>query len=90
MTLNDYKAEEIARWQEKSLREITTYVNSKRCGNCDLWNKSRMCPLEKPGTGKRSGYSVGPSSASPTCSSFVPDFEYDIALQVQTMKKLES
>jgi hypothetical protein len=89
MTLDDYKAKEMARWQEKSLRAITTYVNSKRCGNCDLWNTKR-CPHEHPGTGKRSGYSVGPSSDGRTCNLFVPNFAYDIALQVQVMKKLES
>jgi hypothetical protein len=49
-----------------------------------------MCPRETPGTGKRSGYSVGPSSEDFPCKSFVPNFDFDIALQVQTMKKLES
>ncbi len=32
--------------------------------------KSRECPREQPGTGKRSGYSVGPSMSGPICSEY--------------------
>jgi hypothetical protein len=90
MTLDRYEASVFTRFQAMTSREIDRYVSSKRCGNCDLWMKSSMCPQEKPGTGKRSGYSVGPSAREYTCSSFVPNFNYDAALQVQVMKKLES
>jgi hypothetical protein len=71
-------------------RKLNNYIAGKRCGQCDLWKISSMCPRETPGTGKRSGYSVGPSSEDFPCKSFVPNFDFDIALQVQTMKKLES
>jgi|TARA_R110000850_G_scaffold246304_1_gene371193 hypothetical protein len=90
MTLNNYEVKVLARLQAMTSYEIDRYVNSKRCSNCDLWMKSSLCPREKPGVGERSGYSVGPSAREHTCSSFVPNFDYDTALQVQVMKKLES
>jgi hypothetical protein len=41
-----------------------------RCGNCQKWMKSRDCPRERPGTGKRSGFSVGPSMTEPACAQY--------------------
>lgn len=40
------------------------------CGDCDKWMKSRECPRERPGEGRRSGYSVGPSMNDPTCNQY--------------------
>ncbi len=41
------------------------------CGDCEKWMKSRECPREQPGTGKRSGYSVGPSMNGAICNAYV-------------------
>lgn len=41
------------------------------CGDCDKWMKSSQCPMERPGEGKRAGYSVGPSMGHPICGHFV-------------------
>lgn len=41
------------------------------CGNCSKWMKSRECPRERPGTGSRAGFSVGPSMTDYICSQFI-------------------
>jgi hypothetical protein len=55
------------------IKELRHEINrcGTRCGDCYLWMKSRECPREKPGTGKRSGYSVGPSCEDHICNKFV-------------------
>lgn len=50
----------------RGIRECGT-----QCGDCYKWMHSRECPRERPGTGKRSGYSVGPSMSEPICNQFV-------------------
>jgi hypothetical protein len=54
----------------KELREAIRKCG-KECGDCDKWMKSSECPRERPGTGKRSGYSVGPSCGAPVCAEYV-------------------
>lgn len=41
------------------------------CGDCEKWMKSRECPRERPGTGKRAGFSVGPSMNDRICGEYV-------------------
>jgi hypothetical protein len=41
------------------------------CGDCEKWMKSRECPRERPGTGARAGYSVGPSMNDSKCGEFI-------------------
>jgi hypothetical protein len=84
-----YSESVFERFTDMPVRKLDAYIGGKRCGQCDLWMKSRMCPSETPSTRNR-GYHVGPSSETWPCKSFVPNFDFDIALQVQTMKKLES
>lgn len=45
------------------------------CGDCQKWMKSRECPAERPGEGRRAGYSVGPSMSSPICNQYVETHE---------------
>jgi hypothetical protein len=40
------------------------------CGDCEKWMKSSECPRERPGTGKRAGYSVGPSMSDRICEAY--------------------
>lgn len=42
-----------------------------RCGDCYKWMHSNECPREKPGTGKHSGYSVGPHMDETICNQYV-------------------
>lgn len=41
------------------------------CGDCEKWMKSSECPMERPGEGRRAGYSVGPSMSGMICGVFV-------------------
>jgi hypothetical protein len=77
---------EIERFTNMTLTDLNLYIIRKRCSNCYNWMKSSMCPREVNVNGRRRG----PSMNDFTCSSFVPDFDYAIALEVQTMRKLES
>lgn len=77
---------EIDRFSNMSGAQLSVYIKGKRCGNCDKWNKSSLCPKEH----NVKGYSRGPSSSAFPCNEFTPDFSFSIALEVQTMKKLES
>lgn len=77
---------EIDRCSKMTAFELSDRIIRKRCGDCDNWNKSRLCPKEVNVNGR----SRGPSMNSFTCPSFTPDFSYGIALEVQTMRKLES
>lgn len=78
------------RYTEWKDRDLNVYIAGKRCKNCSMWMHSSECPREEPGTGKRSGYSVGPHSESLPCKSFTPNLDFNIACEVQLMKKLES
>lgn len=51
------------------------------CGSCQLW-MTNSCPRERPGTGKQSGYSVGPSCRDAICGEF--------AIKSYDQKRLES
>jgi hypothetical protein len=77
---------EIDHYSKMTAFALSDRIIRKRCGDCDNWNKSRLCPKER----NVNGYSRGPSMNDFTCPSFVPDFSYSIALEVQTMRKLES
>ena len=46
----------------------------QECGDCEKWMKGRECPRERPGEGKRSGYSVGPSMSAPICNAYVETY----------------
>ena len=62
-------------WMQKQVRigELRDALRKcgAECGDCDKWMCSGECPRERPGTGKQSGYSVGPSMSAPICNEYV-------------------
>lgn len=84
--MEEYRRLEIDRFDEWSDQDLDKYVRHKKCSNCIKWMKSSRCPREH----NVREYSQGPSSSDLPCDKFVPDFSYGIALEVQTMRKLES
>ena len=61
-------AHRLARINE--LREAIRRCGAE-CGDCDKWMISSECPRERPGTGKRSGYSTGPTMSDRICGEYV-------------------
>lgn len=84
--MEEYRRHEIERFSEMDELDLNKYVQHKRCSNCDKWMKSSLCPREH----NVRGYSKGPSADDFPCGDFEPNFRYGIALEVQTMRKLES
>lgn len=60
--------------------------NKDCCGSCDKWMKSSKCPRERPGTGKRSGYSVGPSMNDISCNQFIESNSAEVLRKELTEK----
>jgi hypothetical protein len=54
---------------DAKMRELSAQIRKVRCGDCDLWMKSSMCPAERyiGNTGRR----TGPSCEGMTCKEFV-------------------
>ena len=59
------------------------------CGDCEKWMCSSLCPREQPGTGKRAGYSVGPSMSAPICGAYV-EKPHTTKRRVEYTRELES
>lgn len=66
-----------ARAEEEKRERLFFRVKVRRCGDCDLWMKSNLCPKEK----NVQGISRGPSMKALACSAFVPDSDYTIAVK---------
>jgi hypothetical protein len=73
----------------RTLKQRTAKIGT-RCGDCANW-MTKSCPKERPGTGKRSGYSVGPSCNDSICSKFaLKDWSRALRAELQdALKKLE-
>ncbi len=59
--------------KEDKIKNLRTKIREcgSRCGDCAKWMIKSQCPKEKPGKGKRSGYSVGPSCNVTKCQKYV-------------------
>lgn len=93
--MDDQEREELMAWARNreleyytsmTQRDLDLHIARKSCGNCYNWNKSRMCPKEY----NVGGFSRGPNSTSAPCGEFTPDFDFNIALEVQVMKKMQN
>lgn len=84
--MEEYRRKEIDRINEWNDDTLKKYIRQKTCSDCDKWMKSSLCPYEH----NVRGYSRGPSCSAFPCSKFEPNFSYGIALEVHTMRKLES
>jgi hypothetical protein len=83
----EYMQSTYDRYNILSDKQLDGIVYSNRCSDCSKW-MTKSCPREQPGTGKRWGFSQGPSAEAWPCQLFNPNWQFEIALECQLMRKL--
>jgi hypothetical protein len=66
------------------MHEIRVEIAKVRCGDCDKWMKSSLCPAERHDM--KRGRSVGPSCEGLICSQFV---ESESSARIRASRRAE-
>jgi hypothetical protein len=67
-------AADLSAWRQRQdrMRELTRQIAKVRCGDCQHWMKSRICPREHNVNGRNKG----PSCEGVICDKFVEEPHY--------------
>jgi len=71
-------------WIDRGIDEIKKRLSHRRCGDCDFWMKSSLCPKEH----NVRGYSKGPSCDAFPCDKFQPDWGRRIIEEAEVVVKM--